>query len=196
MSASDLTQAELAEWLAEQTWSDFAISLFRDFDRYGRLTPRQDASARRMYDRTMARRAQRISQGRPAEPEAPAVGVGFYLLDGVLHKVRQAHHGGFYALRRGDCGSWQYARGVIRSLTDAMRVTAEQAVDYGLRTGVCIFCNATLDDKEGIGPIVGVGPSCSREHLGMTQRQLAASRGIDLNAERRRRAREQQQQPT
>ena len=41
---------------------------------------------------------------------------------------------------------------------------------------------AELDDREGLGRVVGVGPVCSKKHLGLTQRQLAERLGIDLDA--------------
>ena len=50
---------------------------------------------------------------------------------------------------------------------------------------MCIFCNAELDDKDGLGVRVGVGPVCAKKHLGMTQRQLVARLGIDIDSARK-----------
>lgn len=178
----EIPTADLAAWLGEQTWSSFAMDLARYYARNGRLSDRQEASARSMYAKVAARQAAR--QAAPVAEVAEPVGEGFYVVDDTLYKVVTAGHGGRYAMRRGDAGGWQYARGVIRTITDDQRVTPEQAVAYGLRTGICMFCNAELDDREGLGAIVGVGPSCSRQHLGLTQRQLAERMGIDVAAAR------------
>lgn len=172
------TVPELATWLREQTWSGFAQSLASYFQRKGNLTPNQEASARQMYAKAIARQAQRQAD-RPAPAEV--VDPGFYLVNGTLYKVVTARtHGGRYAQRRGENGGWIYDRGAIRTITADQRVTAEQAVHHGLATGVCLFCNAELDDRDGLGRIVGVGPVCARNHLGMTQRQLANRMAIAL----------------
>ena len=51
-------------------------------------------------------------------------------------------------------------------------------MEYGVRTGVCLFCSAELDDKDGYGHRVGVGPVCAKKHLGKTQKQLAEELGV------------------
>ena len=175
------TVPELATWLREQTWSGFAQSLASYFQRKGHLTPNQEASARQMYAKAIARQAQRQAD-RPADRPAPAdvVDPGYYLVNGTLFQVVTARHGGRYAKRRGENGGWIYDRGAIHTITADQRVTAEQAVRHGLATGVCLFCNAELDDRDGLGRIVGVGPVCARKHLGMTQRQLADRLSIAL----------------
>ena len=169
-----LSPSELAEWLRAQRWSDFAQSLVRHYDRHGSLSAAQDAAARKMYAKVAARRAARGPATATADPVTP----GFYLVDGHLWQVVRAQHGGLYAERRGDQGGWTFVRGAIRSIRPDQRVTAEQAVQHGLRTGVCLFCNAELDDREGLGAKVGVGPVCARKHLGVTQRDLAVQFGL------------------
>lgn len=166
--APELSVAQLAEWLADQRWSEFAQSLADYFCQHRTLTPNQLASARRMYAKCAERNARRIAQ-----PVAQPLDEGFYLVNGTLYKVVTAKHGGKYATRRGENGGWIFDRGAIRAITPDQKVTAEQAVQHGLATGICLFCNAELDDRDGLGRIVGVGPVCARNHLGMTQRQLA-----------------------
>lgn len=178
-STPELSVVQLAEWLAEQRWSQFAQSLADYFCQHRTLTPNQLASARRMYAKCAERNAQRNAE-RPAQAVAQALPNGFYFVAGVLYKVVTAKHGGKYAVRRGENGGWVYDRGAIRALTPDQKVTAEQAVQHGLATGVCLFCNAELDDRDGLGRIVGVGPVCARKHLGMTQRQLASRLAIAI----------------
>lgn len=59
---------QLAEWLAAQTWSDFATSLAAQYARTGRLSAKQIASAERMKAKCDARAAERAA--RPARQAA------------------------------------------------------------------------------------------------------------------------------
>lgn len=185
MTTTELTQTELIAWLRDQNWSDFAQSLARDADRRGHLTERQDASARKMYAKVAARMADRaaaaaVATGPSVADNGDALAEGYYLVDGWLWKIKRSGRGNLYAMTRGEHGGWEYVRGGMRQLNGAHPVTPAEAVAHGHATGRCLFCDAELDDREGLGVLVGVGPVCSREHLGMTQRQLAAHMGIAL----------------
>ena len=170
--STDITTDALVTWLGQQTWSDFAQSLATYAARKGGLTAAQEASARSMYAKMAAKVAAKVT--------APAVTeVGFYLADDVVYKVVESKSGNLYAKRRVD-GAWTYAGAPGRvGLTPDHKVTPEVAAAYGAATGICMFCNAELDDREGLGRVVGVGPVCSRKHLGLTQRQLAERLGVD-----------------
>lgn len=178
LTTAELATADLAAWLAQQTWSDFAQSLAAYYDRKGALSTEQERSARSMYAKVAARNASKaapIIVNAASEP-------GFYLMDEVVYKVQMSKTGNLYAKRR-ISGGWEYAGGVrYVGLTPDHAVTPEVAAQYGAETGVCIFCNAELDDREGLGRIVGVGPVCSKKHLGLTQRQLAERLGVDPDA--------------
>lgn len=176
MSTAELTTADLATWLAEQTWSDFAQSLAAYYNRKGTLSDKQEASARSMYAKMAAKAAKAITT------EPVATEIGFYMMADTVYRVKQSKSGNLYAMRRTG-GEWVYAGAPGRiGLLAAHAITPEVAAQYGADTGVCIFCNAELDDREGLGRIVGVGPVCSKKHLGLTQRQLAERLGIDLDA--------------
>lgn len=163
---------DLIDFLRSQTRSNFAQSLIAQYERRGSLSPAQIAAAERMQAQAAERAAQRA-----AAPVAVPVDPGFYLLDGTVYKVKASRAGNLYAVARVD-GSWEYRGAPARcGITPDHRVTAEQAAAHGVETGICIFCNAELDDADGLGKIVGVGPVCARKHLGMTQRQLAARLG-------------------
>jgi len=181
--AEQLTDTELISWLRDQTWSAFAQSVADDAERRGRMTDRQAAAARSMYAKVAARQAERTT--RTARPvvtdEGHTISEGFYLVDGWLWKVKRSQRGNLYAMTRGEHGGWEFVRGGMRQLAGCHEVTPDEAIDWGHATGRCLFCDAELDDREGLGVLVGVGPQCARNYLGMTQRQLAAHRGIDLN---------------
>ena len=182
VTMTTLSTPELANWLAEQTWSAFAQSLARYFRQHGRLSEAQEASARSMFAKCAERQAQRQAERQPQPNARPGADleVGFYLVDGELYKVVKAKsHDGKYASRRGENGGWIYTPRAVNLILPEQKVTPEQAVAHGLRTGICIFCNAELDDRDGLGKIVGVGPVCARRHLGMTQRQLAHRMGLE-----------------
>jgi hypothetical protein len=170
---STLTTLTLVNWLREQTWSDFASSLARYADTHnGNLTDAQRAAGVRMYEKAQARAAQRAAA--PAAPANPVTETGIYLLGEQAYKVVRGRQGGnLYAKRLSD-GAWVYEGGAIRRLTADMRLSAEQAAAYGRATGICVCCGAELDDAEGLGVQVGIGPVCVRKNFGITQRQLLA----------------------
>lgn len=171
--------AELAAWLSQQAWSEFAQSLAHQFARTGRLSAAQVSAGERMRAKVQARAAARPA----AQPHVdPVTEVGFYLTaDGRVWKVVRGQNGNLYAKVRTEAG-WAYAAGAIRTLTASNKVTPEIAAAHGIRTGICLFCNAELDDRDGLGKVVGVGPVCCRKHLGMTQRQLADRLGVQPQA--------------
>jgi soluble lytic murein transglycosylase-like protein len=166
---------DLADWLAEQSWSEFAQSLATYHRRHGRLSPAQIAAGERMRAKVLARAAAAPVADAPADPVTE---VGFYLVAGRVWKVKRSQAGRLYAVVRTPEGDWDYEANAIRNIAAADKINPAQAAEFGLRTGICIFCNAELDDRDGLGQRVGVGPVCSRKHLGMTQRQLAAHLGV------------------
>lgn len=170
--STDITTDALVAWLGQQNWSEFAQSLAAYAARKGSLTAAQEASARSMYAKMAAKAAATVT--------APAVtDTGFYLAADVVYKVVRSKTGNLYAKRR-VAGAWDYAGAPGRlGITPDHKVTPEIAAAYGAATGICMFCNAELDDREGLGRVVGVGPVCSKKHLGLTQRQLADRLGID-----------------
>ena len=122
--------------------------------------------------------ARKKAEAKKAEKPADSVTeAGFYLSGNLIYKVKVSEQGNLYAMRRDENG-WVYERGAINALRATEKVTPEVAMEYGVRTGICLFCNAELDDKDGYGHRVGVGPVCAKKHLGMTQKQLAERLGV------------------
>lgn len=172
MNTTDTTLSlpDLVTWLAAQTWSAFAQDLARYANRHGgNLTPAQEGAARRMHAKSVQRAAERAA----APAGNPATEVGIYLMGEQAYKVvRGRQNGNLYAKALQADGTWAYAAGAIRRLTAEMKLSAEQAAAYGRATGICVCCGAELDDAEGLGARVGIGPVCVRKNYGITQRQL------------------------
>ena len=90
---------------------------------------------------------------------------GMYLVDGTIYKVQRAVHGSgnLYAkvLEIGEYGSarFEYAPGVVRTLTPEHKMTLDQAREYGALYGTCVVCGRTLTNEESIA--AGIGPICA-----------------------------------
>ena len=58
--------------------------------------------------------------------------------------------------------NWEFAyeAGAIRTLTPDMKLTVEQAREFGLRYGVCAVCGRTLKDATSVQN--GIGPVCEK----------------------------------
>jgi len=162
--------ATVVDWARNQRWSQFAMSVADYFTAKGTLTEKQETAIRAMFVKHNAK----VEVAKPANEVTE---VGFYLVGHLIYKVKLSERGHLYAMRRDENG-WQYERGAVQVLRATDKVTAEVAMEYGVRTGVCLFCNAELDDKDGYGHRVGVGPVCAKKHLGMTQKQIAEKLGV------------------
>lgn len=160
----------IVEWARDQRWSNFAMSVADYFTAKGTLTEKQENAIRAMF-------AKHTTKDDAVEVANGATEIGFYLVGNLIYKVKMSQQGNLYAMRR-DQDGWQYERGAVQVLRPTDKVTAEVAMEYGVRTGVCLFCNAELDDKDGYGHRVGVGPVCAKKHLGKTQKQLAEQLGV------------------
>jgi Family of unknown function (DUF6011) len=103
-----------------------------------------------------------LNEAAPAPLEA-----GYYRLDGDYYRVKISRTSGRpYAERwgGGEAGlsnQWSYelGRGMVRKLTTANLLTAEDAKAFGDEYHACIFCSQELTDKRstdaGYGPICG-----------------------------------------
>lgn len=99
-----------------------------------------------------------------AQRPAPAreLADGIYTYQGDIVKVQHAVHGsGRQYAKRLIAGttSWEYAPGLIRSLTAADALTLDRAREYGALYGVCAVCGRTLTDEDSIA--AGIGPVCA-----------------------------------
>jgi len=84
--------------------------------------------------------------------------------DGVVYKVQVAVHGSgqLYAkkLAQFEDGSWEFVRDPsgMSKIRPEMKMTLEQAQEFGRLYGICARCGATLTDEESIE--YGIGPIC------------------------------------
>ena len=83
--AEDLT--DLAEWLAKQTWSNFAVSLAEQFARKGELSEKQVASAKKMRTKVEANAAKRETEKKTEAKEAVATPVDLTDLPSGMYAV-------------------------------------------------------------------------------------------------------------
>lgn len=156
-----LSVSDLAAWLADQRWSPFAQSVAQQFARNGRISEKQEASARSMYAKAQARQAGRQAQA----PANPVTEVGMYLNgEGVVYRVKRSQAGRLYASRyvpeaqaRGD--RFVYEGGAVYRLDATMRMTLEQAKALGAQYAQCCVCGRDLSAEESVE--AGIGPVCA-----------------------------------
>lgn len=153
-----LSVSDLAAWLADQRWSQFAQSLASAFQRYGRLTERQEASARSMYAKSQARQAARKAEA----PANPVTEVGMYRLGENVYRVKMSQAGKLYAMEFTPNAEvrFTYARGVINRLSADNRMTLEDAKAIGAQVGICCVCGRDLIVEANIE--AGIGPVCAK----------------------------------
>lgn len=94
---------------------------------------------------------------------------GMYRLDDTTYKVQEARNGSgrLYAKRLvmvplGDGkfkGTFEYAPGMVNKLTDANRMSLDEAKAFGHLYGTCCMCGRTLTDENSIS--MGIGPICA-----------------------------------
>ena len=153
-----LSVSDLAVWLSNQRWSQFAQSLASAYQRYGRLTERQEASARSMYAKAQERQAQRQAQA----PANPVTEVGMYRLGELVYRVKLSQAGRLYAMRFTPEGEsrFAYEGGAINRLSADNRMTLADAQAIGAQVGICCVCGRDLIVQANIE--AGIGPVCAR----------------------------------
>lgn len=111
---------------------------------------------------------------RPEVQTAPQITDGMYRTpDGEIYKVQVAVHGSgrLYAkklvelevpreLKKGTrTHEFAYEAGALQKLTPEMKMTLDQAKEWGSLYGTCCKCGLTLTDEKSIA--AGIGPICS-----------------------------------
>jgi len=86
----------------------------------------------------------------------------FYMVDGVVYRVKLGSRGFFYAEEL-EGNNFNYAPGAIRRIRVSDRMTLEQAKEYGIRTHTCGCCGRTLTNPDSIE--MGIGPICASKHF-------------------------------
>lgn len=89
---------------------------------------------------------------------------GMYQIDGTMYRVQKSRETGrLYAKRLDTDGAtarFTYDPGAIYRLNPEQRMTREQAEQFGVETGICCVCAATLTDPKSIAR--GIGPVCAK----------------------------------
>ena len=172
--------SELAAWLRQQTWSDFAQSLADFYSSKGYLTEKQVASATSMRTKVEARNAERQAPQTEAKDtsglDLTDLPSGFYgVPDGDTRlKIRVNHvtsgkWEGFtfvddgaeygaqqkYGMQRPD---GTYKGKVEEQLRKIMADVPGALKAYGDLTGRCGVCNRKLEDEISVAR--GIGPVC------------------------------------
>lgn len=174
---------DLANWLADQTWSDFAVSLADQYRTKGSLSPKQINAAKSMRSKVEARQKAREEDQKAEAADGPIdlteLPSGYYAVPNgeTRLKVRVSRsgprskwHGWTWVDDGAAYGSrTSYGRqgpnegdtykGKIRNqLRAIMADPFEAQVAYGKLTGTCGACGRLLEDKESIRK--GIGPIC------------------------------------
>lgn len=134
---------------------------------------RADVEAR-LADGTLdkARASDAISKLRLA-PKAAApkpsasVAEGMYRKDGVIFRVHRSRESGNLYAKRLELDllgngkpHFVYAKGAIMGLSDAHKMSREDAKAFGVETGICCVCGAFLTDDKSVAE--GIGPVCAK----------------------------------
>lgn len=84
-----------------------------------------------------------------------------------VYRVRKSKTGNLYAealvvaAQPGHKGKFLYAPGAIKALTADMKMTLEQAKEFGHAYGSCCVCGALLSDPKSVE--AGIGPVCAKK---------------------------------
>lgn len=90
---------------------------------------------------------------------------GMYRVDDTFYKVQTSQTGNLYAKRlvlnpNNDGAYFEYAPGVVRSLTVWDRLTLDEAKRFGALYGTCVVCGRLLSDPKSVA--AGIGPVCAK----------------------------------
>lgn len=88
--------------------------------------------------------------------------IGSYRKDDVIYRVRRSKTtGNLYATwLNPNTQQFEYEHGLIKTLTNADRMTLDEAKAYGVQFGICCVCAAPLTDPKSVA--AGIGPVCGK----------------------------------
>ena len=130
------------------------------------LTRRQMSSLIPALKEAAAAQRATTTANRQRTTTAPApITSGMYLHNDTAFRVYQANNGNYLLVKALVDGDWEY-RGTPKrcGLTAEMRMTLDQAKQYGKSTGVCVCCGRTLTNPDSIE--LGIGPICRSKNFG------------------------------
>lgn len=157
--------ADLAGWLGDQTWSEFAQSVARYYRKHRILTDAQIRSGVSMRKKSQARDDLGVvAQALPV----PAIGFYWEPTTSTVWFVRPAANnaGHTYAMTKTALDTrWAFQRGGMATLANSISIgsivplTVEQAGSLGHECGHCVICGRFLNDPESVAR--GIGPVCA-----------------------------------
>jgi hypothetical protein len=102
-----------------------------------------------------------IVRPRRASIERPTQ-VGAYKKDGTFYQVRKSQTSGRLYAKVFDPVPLEfvYDADAINQISDADRMSLEEAMRFGVQYGICVHCGASLTDPESIAR--GIGPVCAK----------------------------------
>lgn len=96
---------------------------------------------------------------KPQVKKGEPVCEGFYCQGLDYYKVQTSKSSGKRYAKIWNGQGWDFAPGAIYKLTDADKLTQEQAAMFGKKTGHCCICSKLLTNPESVS--AGIGPICS-----------------------------------
>jgi hypothetical protein len=100
----------------------------------------------------------------PYVPRYVVVEVGAYRYNGTIYSVRRGRESGNLNAFSWDpaTNQWEYAGAVKFELRPEHRISLAEALTFGVQTGVCVHCGATLTNKASA--MMGIGPTCRKKY--------------------------------
>ena len=97
---------------------------------------------------------------------------GFYKLEDDIIKVVESRQGRLYGKKlelfydeeshtKPTKGVWEYVPGIMGKLTAEMKLSQDEAAEFGQLYGVCAICGTVLTNEESIER--GIGPVCIKK---------------------------------
>lgn len=164
---AELTTAQVADWLGQQGWSEFAQSLAAYHIRKGYLTEKQEAAGRSMMIKCTVREFKKAAD-RKAAGEVPT---GMHKrADGTVVKVYTTQAGnlvGKVLVDRLGIGGVEYefeyrGKRALNGLSGETLMSIEDARKFGRLTSQCVNCLKQLKDERSIA--AGYGATCADNH--------------------------------
>lgn len=88
---------------------------------------------------------------------------GFYKVGDKVYKVQTSPNSGYNFAKVLTAHGFEYAKGAIKTITPADKLTLADAKEYGKVHGSCIICQRTLTDEGSIE--AGIGPICAGKYF-------------------------------
>lgn len=162
-----LTTAQVADWLGQQGWSEFAQSLAAYHIQKGYLTEKQEAAGRSMMVKCTVREFKKAAD-RKATGEVPT---GMHKrADGTVVKVYTTQAGNLvgkvlveHVGFDGTTYEFDYrGKAALKGLSAETLMPMDEARKFGRLTSQCVNCLKQLKDERSLA--AGYGATCADNH--------------------------------